>query len=161
MNEAGYSELQLGLFDPCECPQGGYIHDLLFGKTSQERSQATKEWTSVLFWRNIQSPKFQYLNLESGPQPEWLEADDAMLHGEPLMLNIGESPSVAQESSLSQILQKPEDVPQKYYLSPKACIGILRRAKQRGKELPMQLKKALEAQGGGVFTTSEYPVTEQ
>lgn len=31
----------------------------------------------------------------------------------------------------------------KYYLSPKACQGILRRASERGKELPEILKKAL------------------
>lgn len=32
----------------------------------------------------------------------------------------------------------------KYYLSPKACLGILRRAERRGKELPKMLKDALE-----------------
>ena len=45
---------------------------------------------------------------------------------------------------LSQILQTT--VPQKYYLSPKACLGILRRASVRGKELPLVLKAALERQ---------------
>jgi hypothetical protein len=34
-------------------------------------------------------------------------------------------------------------VPEKYYLSQKACLGILRRADARGKELPELLKKAL------------------
>ena len=34
----------------------------------------------------------------------------------------------------------------KYYLSPKACLGILRRASARGKELPELLRKALERQ---------------
>lgn len=37
-------------------------------------------------------------------------------------------------------------VPQRYYLSPKACLGILRRASVRGKELPPVLKAALERQ---------------
>ena len=37
-------------------------------------------------------------------------------------------------------------VPEKYYLSQKACLGILRRASLRGKELPLLLKKALEMQ---------------
>ena len=32
------------------------------------------------------------------------------------------------------------------YLSPKACLGILRRASARGKELPELLRKALERQ---------------
>lgn len=48
------------------------------------------------------------------------------------------------ESHLSQILEaKP---PRKYYLSAKTCLGILRRAEHRGKELPRLLKKALEEQ---------------
>lgn len=56
----------------------------------------------------------------------------------------GECPSVAVESTLSQILEA--NVPQKYYLSAKACEGILRRAERRGKELPPMLKEALEQQ---------------
>jgi hypothetical protein len=58
------------------------------------------------------------------------------------MLNTGESPSVAVESTLSSILEA--NVPEKYYLSAKACEGILRRAEKRGKELPQMLKAALE-----------------
>jgi len=60
------------------------------------------------------------------------------------MRNISEYPNVVVESTLSQILQA--EVPQKYYLSPKACQGILRRAAARGKELPEMLKTALERQ---------------
>jgi hypothetical protein len=37
------------------------------------------------------------------------------------------------------------DVPQRFYLSEKACQGILRRAEKRGKKLPEQLQRALEA----------------
>ena len=62
------------------------------------------------------------------------------------MLNTGESPSAAAESSLSQILQ--DSVPPKYYLSQNACRGILRRAAKRGKALPGKLKQALEIQAG-------------
>jgi hypothetical protein len=58
------------------------------------------------------------------------------------MLNIGESPNEDVESTLSQILQV--NVSEKYYLSAKACEGILRRAEKRGKELPQMLKTALE-----------------
>lgn len=36
----------------------------------------------------------------------------------------------------------------KYYLSRKACLGILRRARKRGKELPATLELALEMQSG-------------
>ncbi len=55
-------------------------------------------------------------------------------------------PSVAVGSSLSQILE--DSPPQKYYLSRNACLGILRRAKVRGKELPPQLETALRDSGG-------------
>ncbi len=44
--------------------------------------------------------------------------------------------------SLSDILVTG-DVPQRYFLSPKACSGILRRAEKRGKDLPSQLHAAL------------------
>ena len=76
----------------------------------------------------------------------WCELTPATSHGACSTLSIGEFPRGANASSLSQILQKREDVPQKYFLSPRACKGILRRAKERGKELPPELKAALEAQ---------------
>ena len=72
------------------------------------------------------------------------------------MLNTGPSPSEEQESTLSQILLA--EVPEKYYLSPKACLGILRRASVRGKELPEVLKKALERQAGGLTIEVESSV---
>ena len=54
------------------------------------------------------------------------------------------SRSVEGVSSLSDVLEISQ-VPQRFYLSAKACQGILRRAKKRGKELPPMLKTALEA----------------
>ncbi len=63
------------------------------------------------------------------------------------MLNTGPAPLNEEDVYLlSQILQA--DPPLKYYLSRTACLGILRRAKERGKELPKQLKAALMAQAG-------------
>ena len=64
--------------------------------------------------------------------------------GDALTLNTGVSPEKKKESSLSQILQ--DDPPDKYYLTRKACLGILRRAFERGKELPRKLNQALEIQ---------------
>ena len=62
-------------------------------------------------------------------------------------LNTGPAPLSEEDVfSLSQILQ--EAPPRKYYLSKTACLGILRRARERGKELPPQLKAALMAQAG-------------
>ena len=60
------------------------------------------------------------------------------------MLNTRVSPKEENASSLSQILQT--GVPEKYYLSQKACLGILKRASNRGKVLPTVLKQALERQ---------------
>ena len=70
--------------------------------------------------------------------------DDGVWLGECTTRNTGESPNVAAESRLSQIL---EETPQgKYRLSGKACRGILRRAERRGKKLPEILKRVLTAQ---------------
>ena len=49
--------------------------------------------------------------------------------------------------SLSDILETGA-VPQRYFLSAKACAGILRRAEKRGKELPIALRSALIAVAG-------------
>ena len=56
--------------------------------------------------------------------------------------NISEFPSAVVASSFSDILET--NVPQKYFLSPKACRGVLRRAEKHGKKLPIALKTALE-----------------
>jgi hypothetical protein len=58
--------------------------------------------------------------------------------------SFGECPSEENVSRLSQIL---EDSPlPKYSLSARACEGILNRASRRGKELPSELREALERQ---------------
>jgi hypothetical protein len=91
---------------------------------------------------------YLYLDLRAGYGsllgPLW-ESDSVCL-GEYWTLNTGLSPKGAKESSLSQILEATP-LP-KYYLSRTACLGILRRARKRGKELPPILKRALEIQAG-------------
>lgn len=67
-----------------------------------------------------------------------------LLHGAFLMHSFGESPSAAAESRLSQILE--ENAHPKYFLSARACAGIIRRAERRGKELPTMLREALTMQ---------------
>ena len=64
--------------------------------------------------------------------------------GECLTLSTSEYHNAAVVCSLSQVLETGE-IPQRYYLSQKACSGILRRAENRGKVLPEMLQKALEA----------------
>ena len=54
--------------------------------------------------------------------------------------------------SLSDILETTAVLPQ-YYLSAKACRGILRRAAKRGKELPTALQLALTNVAGSTATS--------
>ena len=78
---------------------------------------------------------------ENGLNPAQFPVMDGLWHGDSSMLNIGECPNVVKESRLSWILE--DNVPQKYYLSARACQGILTRASRRGKALPELLKNAL------------------
>ena len=61
-------------------------------------------------------------------------------------LNTGAAPRIPIRVPLSGILEA--NPAQKYYLSKVACIGILRRAFERGKELPKKLERALKIQAG-------------
>ena len=139
MKDEGY---QMTLFDL----------DTSFGKMSLEHSVPQMEKISGRSSRRLSISRtvpVMCLDLTPGAgnllgQSFW-EINSAWL-GESWMLNSGVSPSVARESSLSQILQ--DDPPRKYYLSKTACLGILRRAEARGKELPPQLRDALILQAG-------------
>ena len=63
-------------------------------------------------------------------------------HGGCWTLNTSEWPSAAAVCSLSDTLETGA-VPQRFFLSAKACAGILRRSEKRGKELPPALQLAL------------------
>ena len=73
-----------------------------------------------------------------------------------LTLNISEWPSEGAACSLSDILETG-DLPLRYFLSAKACRGILRRADKRGKTLPRPLMRALE----GVAQTTPQPAADE
>ena len=60
-----------------------------------------------------------------------------------LTLSGSECPNEGVASSLSEVLMEIGEVPRRYYLSPTACEGILRRAKKRGKTIPPLLEEAL------------------
>ena len=119
----------------------------LFGKMFPERSVQTAEKTSAPCWKNLPAWKnqtLQFLDLRGGAdgaKPEQLPEMDGPWLGDSLTLNIGEFPNAERESLLSWILE--DNVPQKYYLSARACQGILIRASRRGKALPDLLKTAL------------------
>ena len=121
----------------------------LFGKMYPELSAATEEKISELSLKSLlksssRTPLCLRFRKQAGRTPTVTPETDGALRTEFLTLNTGESPSVAVESTLSSILQA--DAPEKYYLSAKACEGILRRAERRGKQLPEMLKLALEQQ---------------
>ena len=126
-----------------------HIRPLSFGKTYSEPTAPTKEKTSGRSSKkSAPSPTipYQFLDLQtiSGSKQERSWETITPSHGGHSMPNTGECPNVAVASTLSQILEG--NVPLKYYLSPLACSGVLRRAKNRGKELPPILKEALEKQ---------------
>ena len=136
---------QVSLFD----------HDSWSGRTSQGHSAATTERTLPQSSKkrsgssSRKPPLFLCLK-KDGPQADASWETDGALLGVYLMQSFGECPKHGVESRLSQIL---EDNPHpKYYLSAKACRGILNRAARRGKDLPEALKAALLSQsesGGG------------
>lgn len=119
----------------------------LFGKTYQGSFPATTEKISELCWKSLpawNSQTLVFLDLRGGAdgaKPEQSPETDGAWLGDSLTLNTGEFPSVESESLLSQILE--DNVPQKYYLSARACQGILTRASRRGKKLPDLLQTAL------------------
>ena len=120
-------------------------------RTSPEHSAVTAEKISDASCRKSSMPQaktFMFLDLRvggaSGAMQERSWETIAPSHGESWMRNTGESPNVDAESTLSQILE--EQAQEKYYLSEKACHGILRRADSRGKKLPEVLERALHQQ---------------
>ena len=62
------------------------------------------------------------------------------------VLNTGVAPRKPIRSSLTEILE--DDPDHRYDLTKTACLGILRRAKERRRELPPPLKRALMIQAG-------------
>lgn len=67
------------------------------------------------------------------------------VHGECWTLSSSVWPSGASVCSLSSTLETG-GVPRRYFLSARACAGIIRRAERRGKALPRELREALETQ---------------
>ena len=123
--------------------------DLWYGKMCREPSPAEsgKARTSASSWKRsseLSAVPFMSLDLTPGHGNLLGESYWELISpyaGGAWTLNTGVSPNDARESSLSQILEAT--VPERYYLSPKACGGIIRRAGNRGKKLPPILEAAL------------------
>ena len=131
-----------------------FAPDTFAGRMSQAASAQARRTGRIsgLSWRKLLdyiAPDYQFLDLSSDAgnllgQYEWTMR--SALHGGCWLRNSGASPRDAIESFLSQILQ--ERPPKKYYLTTAACLGILRRAEERGKPLPKALDTALRIQAG-------------
>lgn len=138
----------------CRKKQTDYTQNTLFGKMSMEPLVQTEDETSPPFSKAWLEGQYLYPSMVNGPVQVWLLDQNVRWLGGCSMPSIGESPSVAVESTLSQILQG-NNVPAKYYLSSLACQGILRRAEKRGKKLPPVLEMALKAQAGQSYSSQE------
>ena len=127
----------------------GDTQGLHYGRTSPAHCHPLEDVTLRLCSKRSQRAKFQCLAPGGGRMPVWYEGMELILLGACTTPNISEQHSGAGVCSLSQIVE--EEVPGKYFLSPKACAGILRRAEFLGRELPPLLSEALEkqAEGGG------------
>ena len=129
--------------------QGQQVLDTWYGKTSSELLAATKEKISAESSkksRGSSNPLPLFLNLRraNGELPDASWETDGVSLGAYSTHSFGESPRVAVESHLSQILE--ENPLPRYFLSAKACQGILKRAERNKKELPEYLRLALEIQ---------------
>ena len=129
--------------------QKNYIQLSLFGRTCPEPSAPTEAKTSGASSNSsakskIVVPLYLCLQKENGQTPDLSWGTGIPSDGESSMPNFGAYPKDVEESTLSQILQA--GVPERYYLSAKACKGILRKCAAHGKELPEILKAALERQ---------------
>ena len=137
-------EGQVGLFDL----------DTWSGRTSPEHSAAENQKARISPPSSKKSSKSQnraplsmcVYRTEDGQNPgvTTLKMAPGALLGEFTTHSFGESPREENASRLSQILEACPHP--KYSLSARACEGILRRAERRGKELPPELKTALEQQ---------------
>lgn len=145
-NEAACSEMQYELFDG---PDGTVNAGSLCGKTFQAHSVATQGEILQKWLGHWLGPSLAYRPMD-GKQPALLSAEQGWSSGACWTRSGSECPKDAVVSSLSQILETGPVDP-RYYLSPKACAGILRRAEKRGKKLPERLKVALEKVAAGVI----------
>jgi hypothetical protein len=79
-----------------------------------------------------------------GKRPVLLSARTDSSSGACWTRNSSDWPSDASVCLLFSILETGP-VARRYFLSPKACAGVLRRAEKRGKALPEALREALQS----------------
>ena len=164
----------------CQMAGQGNLFDLdtWCGRMYREPCQVTKEKTSKpSSQRSLRSStrmRPMCLCLMGSGQSKDVSTmrwEDGALLGEYTMHSFGEQPSTlmrecslgvhhngVSESHLSQILE--EEAHPKYFLSEKACRGIIRRAKEKNKPLPEELEQALNEQLQSKGTEADSLTTE-
>lgn len=155
------SESQTSLFPTCG-PEDSLARMSRWREWGRElglRGQSLDSFTSLLDYLSKASPEllssrtFQVSSLATEDETSeslfarW-PASGILSDGVCLTAGSLESPSHAKESSLSDVIETSE-VPQRYFLSPNAARGMLRRADRMGRSLFPPLRSALEilAQG--------------
>jgi hypothetical protein len=99
------------------------------GKDGQLKKSPISDASSMAFRNSGMAAPGECLMLNTC---EWTDSTEPFRNGDAVC-------------SLSDILEPTADVPQRYYLTPRACAGILRRAEKRGKALHPLLAEALTA----------------
>lgn len=87
--------------------------------------------------------------MRDGQVARFLATSDVLVFG---LISFGKPDN---RKKLSDVLTS--NATPKYYLSPRACRGILRRAEKRGKEIPEALKRALETVASGEASIQPSP----
>src|SRR5690606_20776671 len=148
--------MQLSLFPTCGSEASRAKISLLreCEKATGSEEDILASFMSLLDWLERQSPEFLLsrtfrassvriadgvLGCSSKRRPN----SGMLLGGVLLTADTSESPSRAKESTLSGVVETGE-VPERYFLSPNAAKGILRRADRMGRNLRPHLRRSLE-----------------
>lgn len=117
--------------------------------TLSEKLDALEQSSAVQVMTLDQKSALETLRKLSRPtiltsSPRLLSSGVIPSHGQSLTLNTSTWRSGASVCSLSEVLETGP-IPRRYFLTRKACQGILRRAEKRGRALPPALLAALTA----------------
>ncbi len=121
----------------------GHAQDGQSQKMFQDYSAVTNAEILLRWLENYLGQKLAFQEM-GGEIPACHLGQKGLSNGQLWMRNTSESRNAAAACSLSEI-QETGEVARRFFLSPKACAGILRRAKKRGKTLPCHLERALIA----------------
>ena len=129
------------------------------GRMSPESSPTTDPTPSDAFWAHWPEKAARSNRQGDGGRTLVVSLDPAVAsRGGCSTRNISELPNAAAACFLWQVVETIS-IPPRYFLSPVACTGILRRAAKRGKSLPDLLAAALTAQATLPTDTIEIPAS--